>query len=192
MPESGLAGHCGPAGSDYGMTIAEVIDSFEYNRWAHERILDSASELGADNYDRDTGGSYPSLRATLEHLLACEVVWLSRWEGHSLGEPPEYSGCRDAGALRSIWASFWQRQFRFLNDLAEDDLSQLVAIRTRNGIEAVQTLRDTLAHVVLHSSYHRGQAASQIRKLGGKPAGTDYFLYCLARDSGEPLAEDIP
>ena len=173
------------------MTIAELLDSFEYNRWAHDRILESASELGPGLYDTDLGGSFPTLRATLEHVLSTEVVWLSRWEGHSLGEPPDYGG-RDPRALRSIWKSFWHRQFAFLHNLSEDDLTGLIAIRTRAGIEAVQPLRDTLFHVVNHSSYHRGQAASQIRQLGGKPPTTDYFMYCLSRDAGEPEGEISP
>ena len=171
------------------MTIAELLDSFEYNRWAHDRTLDAAAELGPESYGTEIGGSFPSLRATLEHMLAAEVVWLSRWEGHSLGEPPEYSGCRDAEALRSIWKAFWWRQFAFLNAITDEDLTQPVMIRTRTGIETVQSLRDTLVHVVTHSAYHRGQAASQIRQLGGKPVGTDYFIYCLARDAGEPQSE---
>ncbi len=171
------------------MTIPEMLDLYEYNRWAHERILQSAQEVGAESYNRAVGGSFPSIRATVEHLLAVEVVWLSRWEGHSLGEPPEYSGCLEASSLRTIWHSFWRRQFAFVNDLAPEDLSELVAIRTRNGIEAVQPLRDTMVHVVNHATYHRGQAASQIRLVGGKPLGTDYFTYCLARDAGEPQTE---
>ncbi len=171
------------------MTIAEILDSFEYNRWANNRTLDAAAELGAEGYDREVGGSFLTLRATLEHMLAVEVIWLSRWQGHSLGEPPEYSGCRDAESLRSIWKSFWSRQFRFLNDLTDEDLSQPVMIRTRTGIEAVQSLRDTLVHVVQHAGYHRGQAASQIRMIGGKPVSTDYFIYCLSRDAGEPQSE---
>jgi uncharacterized damage-inducible protein DinB len=168
------------------MTIAELIDSYDYNRWANHRTLDAAAEVGENEYNLEVGGSFPTLRATLEHLLAVEVVWLSRWQGHSLGEPPEYSGCRNAEALRTIWKSFWWRQSAFLNDLTDDDLVKPVMIRTRNGIEAVQPLRDTLVHVVHHSAYHRGQAASQIRQLGGKPVATDYFIYCLSRDTGEP------
>lgn len=167
------------------MTIAELLDSFEYNRWAHERILDSAASLGSAQFGAQLDGSFPSLRATLGHLLAVEIVWLSRWQGHSLGEPPNFEACRDAMALQSIWLSFWDRQFNFLRDLMDEDLSQLVAIRTRAGIEAVQPLRDTAVHVLHHSSYHRGQAAAQIRRLGGSPPATDYFIYCLARNSGE-------
>lgn len=173
------------------MTIAELLDNYEYNRWAHERLLECAETLGSDAYSRQVGGSFPSLRATLEHLLAAEVVWLSRWQGHSLGDPPEY-GSRDAASLHSIWMSFWGRQFEFLMDLTEENLSDLVAIRTRTGIEAVQPLRDTLVHVAHHSSYHRGQAAAQIRMLGGEPPVTDYFIYCLSREGGELTGQELP
>ena len=74
------------------MNTGEVIELYEYNRWAHERILNSASAVSTERYSETLPGSYPSLRATLEHMLAVEVVWLSRWEGHSLGEAPDYSG----------------------------------------------------------------------------------------------------
>ena len=163
------------------MTIAEILDLYEYNRWAHERCLDATADLSDDQYSEKLVGSFPSLRGTLEHLLATEVVWLSRWEGHSLGDAPDYGGCKDVTSLRSLWNSFWHRQRSFLEALNEEDLLQLVAIRTRSGIETVQPLGDTLVHVVNHSTYHRGQIATQIRQLGATPPSTDYFLDCLGR-----------
>ena len=163
------------------MNTAELMDLYEYNRWAHRRTLESAAELGVEEYEREIGGSFPSLRATLEHLLATEVVWLSRWEGHSLGEPPDYTGMVGVAALSRMWDAFWNRQFSFITSLSDDALTRPVAIRTRSGIETVQALGDTMLHVVNHSSYHRGQAASFVRMLGGTPRGTDYFIYCLTR-----------
>jgi uncharacterized damage-inducible protein DinB len=163
------------------MTAAELVDLFEYNRWAHQRTLEASGELDSEAYQRELGGSFPTLRATLQHLLATEVVWLSRWEGHSLGEPPEYTGMVDVPALSRMWNSFWKRQFAFITSLADDELSRPVAIRTRTGIETVQPLGETMLHVVNHSSYHRGQAATFVRMLGGVPRGTDYFLYCVTR-----------
>ncbi|MEO8193640.1 MAG: DinB family protein [Gemmatimonadales bacterium] len=174
------------------MTTAELIDLFEYNRWAHERIIAAASELSAEQYMRHVEGSMPSLRATLEHLLGAEVVWLSRWEGHSLGDTPDYSECADATALKSRWKSLWNRQFRFLRAVTEDGLSRPIDIRTRSGIETVQTLSETLIHVVNHATYHRGQAASIIRQVGGTPQSTDYFTYCLVRGSVQPETEVVP
>jgi uncharacterized damage-inducible protein DinB len=163
------------------MTAAELVDFYEYNRWANLRTIESASELSTEDYWRDVGGSFPSVRETLQHILAAEVVWLSRWEGHSLGEPPDYAGLIETNSLSRLWQSFWKRQFSFVNALADDELSRPIAIRTRNGIETVQPLGDMMHHVVNHSSYHRGQAASLVRMLGGTPRSTDYFMYCLTR-----------
>lgn len=173
------------------MTLAEILDLYEYNRWAHERCLESVTDLSSQQYGEKLIGSFPSLRATLEHLLATEVVWLSRWEGHSLGDAPDYGGCKDVTSLKSLWSSFWNRQRSFLEALTEEDLSQLVAIRTRSGIETVQPLGDTLIHVVNHSTYHRGQIATQIRQLGATPPSTDYFLYCLGR-TADQTSDDMP
>lgn len=163
------------------MTINDLLDLYEYNRWATERTLDSAGLLTNEEYTRQIPGSFKSLRAILEHTLGTEVVWLSRWEGHSLGEAPDYSGCVDVSSLSRLWKSFWTRQVRYLNALSDDDLATPVMIRTRSGIETVQPLGETLVHVVNHATYHRGQAASAIRQLGGSPQGTDYFTFCLVR-----------
>ena len=171
------------------MAIIELLDQYEYNRWAHERTLDAADDLSPEQYDRALPGSFPSLRATLEHLLAAEVVWLARWQGHSLADPPDFAECADAGALRIRWQSYWNRQFRFLHELTEEQLTQPVAIRMRNGIETTQPLRDTMMHLVNHSTYHRGQAATLIRQLGGNPQSTDYFTYCLVRGT-DPEPQD--
>lgn len=163
------------------MNVAEVMDLYEYNRWAHEQMLDSILELSHEQYERQIPGSFPSIRATLEHVLSAEVVWLSRWAGHSLGEAPDYSGVKDAAGLASLWRLFWHRQFKFLNSLSDEELAQPIAIRTRGGIETVQPLRETLLHVVNHASYHRGQIASLVRQVGGTPPSTDYFLYCCGK-----------
>ncbi|MEO5904204.1 MAG: DinB family protein [Gemmatimonadaceae bacterium] len=172
------------------MTIAELLDLYEYNEWAHESCLDSALQLSPEKYNEQLAGSFTSVRATLEHMLGTEVVWLSRWEGHSLADRPDYGGCKDVTSLRSLWMSFWNRQRRFLEALNDEDLSQLVSIRTFSGIETVQSLDDTLFHVVNHSTYHRGQIATQMRQLGVPGSKTDYFTYCLTRNAHLPDTND--
>jgi uncharacterized damage-inducible protein DinB len=163
------------------MTVAELQDLYEYNRWAHQRTLEAAIELTNEQCERVVGGSFPSVRATLEHMLGAEVIWLSRWEGHSLGNSPDFTGLADVTALQRIWDSFWHRQFIFLESLSDDELTRQIAIRTRSGIETVQPLGETMIHVMNHSTYHRGQVAGQIRQVGGTPNTTDYFIYCLTK-----------
>ncbi|MEO5589619.1 MAG: DinB family protein [Gemmatimonadaceae bacterium] len=163
------------------MTAAELLDLYEYNRWAHRRMLESAAAFNTEEYERAIPSSFPSLRLTLEHVLAAEVVWLSRWKGHSLGDAPDFTGRGGVTSLRAMWDSFWNRQFAFLLHLSDDDLARPVSVRTRSGIEAVQALHDTMVHVVNHSTYHRGQVVTMIHQLGGTPVNSDYFVYCIGR-----------
>jgi len=174
------------------MTAAEFVDLYEYNRWAHERTLEATIELTNEQYEKEVGGSFPSLKATLQHMLGTEAVWLSRWAGHSLGEPPDFSGLGDATALQRLWRSFWTRQIKFLTSIDDEDLQRPIAIRTRSGIETVQPLGDTMIHVMNHATYHRGQAAGQIRLLGGTPNGTDYFIYCVTKGVTANETDAVP
>src|SRR5690349_25156145 len=103
------------------MQITEILEYYQYNRWAHERTMDAAGELNSEQYNRPLPGSYPSLRATLEHVLSTEIIWLSRWEGHSLAEGPDYTECPDVGSLRSRWRSLWTRQSRYLGALSQEE-----------------------------------------------------------------------
>lgn len=165
------------------MNISELRDFYDYNRWAHEKTLDAAALLGSDKYAETPNGSDLSLRSVLQNLLAEEVVWLSRWEGHSLAESPDYSECADTVALMERWRSLWKRQSRFLESLIEDDLGNPIAIRMSNGIETVQPLGDTLTHVVNQATYLRGEAAVLIRQLGGTAPAADLFTYRMESGS---------
>lgn len=165
------------------MNIAELRDLFDYNRWAHVKTLDAAALLGTEKYTDSPNGSSLSLRSVMQTLLVEEVVWLSRWEGHSLAESPDYSECADTIALMERWSYFWTRQTRFIESLIEDDLGSPIAIRTRDGIATVQTLGDTLTHVVNQATYLRGEAAVLIRQLGGTAPAADMFTYRLESGS---------
>jgi uncharacterized damage-inducible protein DinB len=165
------------------MNISELRDLYDYNRWAHMKTLDAAAMLGPGKYTEAPSGSSLSLRSVLQNLLGEEVVWLSRWEGHSLAESPDYSECADTVALMERWKSFWKRQTRFIESLIEDDLGNPIAIRLENGIETVQPLGDTLAHVVNQATYLRGEAAMLIRQLGGTAPAADLFTYRLESGS---------
>ncbi len=165
--------------------LTHIRRMYSFNRWANGRTLAAAESLAAELYTQTLGGGFPSLRATLEHLLAAEVVWLSRWRGTPLGNAPDLSGCSTPKTLRPRWERLWNDQGEFLDELLPADLDRKIDIRLRNGTEALQPLNDTLIHVINHATYHRGQAADQVRRLGGAPAVTDYFLYCMAREAGD-------
>jgi uncharacterized damage-inducible protein DinB len=52
-----------------------------------------------------------------------------------------------------------------------------VECRNLAGNTYRNTLADLIRHVVNHSTYHRGQLATQLRQLGQIPPATDFIVY---------------
>jgi uncharacterized damage-inducible protein DinB len=54
---------------------------YDYNRWANDRILDTAAKLSHEEYMRQ--GDYPHrfLHGVLTHVMFAEWIWRNRWLG---------------------------------------------------------------------------------------------------------------
>lgn len=55
------------------------------------------------------------------------------------------------------------------------DASEKIPYTNSKGETWTSTVEEILTHVVIHSAYHRGQIASDVRASGGTPAYTDYI-----------------
>ncbi len=62
------------------VSLRELID---YNYWARDRQLETCAALTPEQFLKPLGGSFPSVRDTLAHLIAVEWIWLERWRGRS-------------------------------------------------------------------------------------------------------------
>ena len=65
------------------MTQQDILTLYDFNRWANGRTLEAAAALSAEQFVRDLGSSFPSVRDTLAHILGAEWAWLRRWQGES-------------------------------------------------------------------------------------------------------------
>jgi uncharacterized damage-inducible protein DinB len=107
------------------------------------------------------------------HIIGAEYLWLARLEGKSVELPvwPDLS-VDDCGSHLEELSS------RMVETIARADpprLSQTVAYTNSKGEAWASTVEDILTHVTIHSAYHRGQIASDLRAAGQDPAYTDYI-----------------
>jgi uncharacterized damage-inducible protein DinB len=49
-----------------------------------------------------------------------------------------------------------------------------------------------MQHLANHSTYHRGQIASMIRRLGAEPLPTDFAFFLLERSSASGTPVEFP
>jgi len=82
------------------------------------------------------------------------------------------STIEDCLALVEEMASAWREN---LSGLAAGDLDEKVEYRNSKGELWSSRVQDVLLHVLLHSAYHRGQVALEMRAAGVEPAYTDFI-----------------
>jgi uncharacterized damage-inducible protein DinB len=158
-------------------TIEVIRELYAYDRWANGRMFDALMPLSAEEFVREVGGSFPSVRDTMGHLLAAEWLWLQRWKGTSPTALPDAVESPTPEALRAWWRGVEEEQAAFINGLRQEDLGRIVVYRTMAGEDRAQALGGLLHHVVNHSTYHRGQVVGQLRLLGRPAVATDYVLF---------------
>ena len=181
------------------MTRDDIRLLYEYDRWANGRVLQSASALSPEEFTRDLGGSFRSVRDTLVHIIGGEWIWLRYWK-----DPPSSSAVladlktrRDllfnpdsflnVGAVQLKWAEVEKEQIAFLDGLTDDLLEKMLPFR------ATQVrLMHLMQHVTNHSTYHRGQVALMMRQLSAEPVATDFheFLVEGSRQGATALNSD--
>ena len=82
------------------MISKEDIDQlYRYNQWANAAVLKTVATLSAEQFDQKLGGSFPSVRETLVHIMGAEWIWLKRWKGVS---PPALLSAAEFPNLDSI------------------------------------------------------------------------------------------
>ena len=134
---------------------------FTYDEWANRETLRSLKEA-----EKPTQKSVE----VMAHIVASEWLWLTRLkeERQRLAVWPELSleQCEvQIEELGAHWQDYLERPPR----------SETVSYVNSKGESWTSHVEDMLMHVVMHSSYHRGQIASQLRSSGNTPAYTDFI-----------------
>jgi uncharacterized damage-inducible protein DinB len=159
------------------MSIEEVRELFAYDDWANARLLEALERLTAEQSGKTVASSFPSLRETLAHMVVAEWFWLHRWLGDNPKEAPAWASGGSLPELRQALTGIQSDRAALLDRLSHEALAEPAPYRDPGGAEHRQRLGDQMRHVVNHSTYHRGQAATQLRQLGEVPPGTDLILY---------------
>ena len=176
------------------MTNDDIQLLYEYDRWANDRILHAAASLGVEEFTRDLGGSFRSVRDTLVHIVGSEWAWLTYWlepsptsdfleslwtREEALFDPNMFP---DITAVQTKWVEVERQQIHFANGITNNSLAQTLPVRGKKI-----SLAHLMQHLVNHSTYHRGQIAGMLRQLKSEPLATD-FAFFLLEGQGERAA----
>ncbi|MEX0922539.1 MAG: DinB family protein [Rhodovibrionaceae bacterium] len=149
-----------------------------YNAWANARLYAAVAALPAGDFARDLGGFFGSLRGTLNHNLAGDLIWFRRLTGQ--GKAPEKLDSllfEDLAELRAAREAEDARILAYAAALTPEALAGTLRYRNTRGEPFAQPLPQVLAHVFNHQTHHRGQAHHMLSQLGASPPPLDLLYY---------------
>lgn len=159
----------------------DIQELYAYNRWATARSLQAAEPLTPEQFQRDLGNSFSSVRDTLAHVLNAEWLWLRRWQGESPVAGLSAAAYPSVASLRDGFTTVDQDRDAFLARVGDETLLSAFSYRDLQGVERRLPMIGTVIHVVNHGTYHRGQVTTLLRQLGATPVPTDLSRFYLER-----------
>ncbi len=137
---------------------------FEYGHHFNQKLVDVVS-----NHSDKTSEKAEKL---FNHVLNAHQIWNNRidpkqppfgvWELHLVSD------------LKIIDQTNYEQTLQILDTF---DLSDTINYANSKGQSFSNRIQDILFHIVNHSTYHRGQIATEFKHHGLVPLVTDYIFY---------------
>jgi uncharacterized damage-inducible protein DinB len=153
---------------------------YAYNRWADGLVLDACRKLTAEQYAAEPVPGWSSVRSTICHIATVTERWLRGIAGQELASVPDEAQLLTIDDAGRVLDRAYQIITAVLPSLTAE---QLATPRTFHGRSREWVLPPwmVLRHVVNHSTYHRGQIAAKLKRLGVDPPATDLVFWALAQ-----------
>jgi uncharacterized damage-inducible protein DinB len=159
------------------MKPEEIVALYEFNAWANHKTLQGAGALSTEQFVREMGSSFGSVRDTLVHIYGVEWVWLERLRGRSPAGFPATTEFTDVGKLKLRWTELETIQLQYARGITQAELEEVMEYKTLSFGLGRNPRWQMMQHVVNHGTYHRGQVTTLLRQLGAKAVGTDLISF---------------
>jgi uncharacterized damage-inducible protein DinB len=165
--------------------LAHHFATMAYNNaWANHRLLTACAKLSQDDFVAPRTSFFPSLKATLNHIVTVDWYYidaLERWrDGRAVNR--EVDGFFDpeepfdtCAALSEAQHAADRRLVNLCVSLHDGELESPVAVMRRAGPQQERVTR-LLAHLFQHQIHHRGQAHAMLAGTPVAPPQLDEFF----------------
>jgi uncharacterized damage-inducible protein DinB len=121
--------------------------------------------------DQPTLTSEKSIKL-FNHVLNAHQVWNSR-----IIQDRDPFGVWDIHPGQELKEIDTVNYFNSIKILDQADLDSSIKYTNTKGDAYTNSVKDILFHIINHSTYHRGQIATEFKQNGIEPLVTDYIFY---------------
>jgi uncharacterized damage-inducible protein DinB len=166
--------------------IPMLLELFQHNDWAREKLLDRAAELTEAQLDHPFEIGPGSVRQALWHIYGAERIWIERIRLPGFENlPPRSSAVLSAAGLAAAARSLAQSRREWLEGRPAPDLQRVARYQDAKGNPGAHPVGHILLHVCNHGIHHRAQAVNMLRSLGqSSPLPRVDYLFMKLEQAG--------
>jgi uncharacterized damage-inducible protein DinB len=154
----------------------DFVSLFAFNRWANRKMLDACRKLSPEQYTAEPVPGWTSVRATVFHIAIVIDGWLRALAGDPDQSVPAETELATVDDAEKLVERAYQRFDELLPTLTPERLNTIVTL-SRRGRSITLPPWAVLRHIVNHTTYHRGQVASKLKRFGIQQPETDFVFW---------------
>lgn len=157
-----------------------------YNAGMNRKLYAAAAQLPHAEHIADRGAFFGSLLGTMNHLIAGDTIWLTRFAQHPAAFPA-LASLRGQAAPSSLTRPFGDDLAALLahrnrldgiivelaGQLRQEDIDCTFEYRNTKGFAYRKHFGSLLLHFFNHQTHHRGQASTLLSQAGVDIGVTD-------------------
>lgn len=147
------------------------------NVLANHRLHQACAALAPGEFEAPRISFFPSIKATLNHILVVDWFYVDGLEGGSLGseawkvEEP----CETVAALAVEQVKVDRRLVAVCETLTPTALAGVINLHRGDRIQP-ELMEDVLSHLFQHQTHHRGQVHAMLAGSSVRPPQLDEFI----------------
>ncbi|WP_337270319.1 DinB family protein [Oryzifoliimicrobium ureilyticus] len=147
------------------------------NRLANHRLHEACSKLLPGEFEATRISFFPSIKATLNHIVTVDWFYVDALEGGTLG-PKAWAQEEPFDAIADLTKAQADVDCRLIALCEDLDISRLSSIMPLQRTGRIQTERveDVLSHLFQHQTHHRGQVHAMLSGTSVPPPQLDEFI----------------
>jgi len=147
------------------------------NAWANHRLLSACAALTQAEFEAPRTSFFPSIQATLNHILVVDRFYVDALEGGTLG-PAAWTNpvpCPTLAELRPAQSAADRRLITWCNSMDEAGPESIIRVRRETRVQTERADR-LLLHIFQHQIHHRGQTHAMLSSTPVAPPQLDEFF----------------
>ena len=156
----------------------DVVALFAYDRWANRKVLDACRQLTAEQYVAEPVPGWSSVRSTVYHIALVTALHLRTLAGDPDVSIPTEANLATVDDAARLLERAYGRFAELQPTLTPERLNTGFTLRWTGGTATLPRWA-MLRHIVNHSTYHRGQVASKLKRFGVGQPTTDFFWWVM-------------